>query len=233
MSNPNPNGDDPTKNGDQTNPSGTDLKGKVDEQGVPLDAEERAEYYKKLSEENDSKFRNSSKGAQELLDQKKVLEKENERLKTNRDPSHGGEVSQKDLDDLKTRQDEVERKQAIADNKQAFASQFKALIGKEEFKNIQSQRDSFESYAYQDENLQTPIEVLARSFQVEKGLIKDQKTDENDEGRPGIEEGTGGGSNNQPSGKKGYTSAQAEKLRKEDPRKYNRLVRDGKLNITD
>ena len=233
MDNPNPNGGDPTNNGDQPNPNGTDLKGKVDEKGVPLDAEERSEYYKNLSEENDSKFKNSSKGAQELLNKNKDLEQENGRLKANRDPSQGGEVSQKDLDDLKTRQDEVERKQAISDNKQAFASQFKTLVGKEEFKNIKSQRDSFEAYAYQDENLSTPIEVLARSFQVEKGLIKAQKPDENDEGRPGIEEGTGGGSNNQPSGKKGFTSAQAEKLRTEDPRKYNRLARDGKLNITD
>lgn len=232
MNNPKPNVDDPTGNGDPTNPNGTDLKGKVDEQGVPLDSSERAEYYKKLAEENDSKFRNSSKGAQELLDQKKVLEQENERLKINRDPSQEDKVSQSDLDEMKKRQEEIERKQAIQENKQAFASQFKALVAKEDFENIKGHRESFEAYAYQDENLSTQIEVLARSFQVEKGLIKN-KVKNDDEGRNGIENGTGGGDHNKQPAKKGYTSEQAEVIRKEDPRKYNRLVKEGKMRITD
>ena len=233
MDNPNPNVDDLTKNGDPTNPNGTeDLKGKVDEQGVPLDSSERADYYKKLADDNDTKFKNSSKGAQDLLNKNKGLEQENERLKTNRNPSQEDKVSQSDLDEMKKRQDEFERKQAIQENKQAFASQFKELVAKDDFENIKGHRESFEAYAYQDENLSTQIEVLARSFQVEKGLLKVQKKDD-DEGRGGIEDGTGGGDHNKQPAKKGYTSLQAETIRKEDPRKYNRLVKEGKMKITD
>ncbi len=234
MSDPNPNGGDPTGGaGDQTKSGGTEsLKGKVNEQGIPLDAEERADYYKKLSEEKDTKFKNSSKGAQELLQKTKILEQENERLKSH-NPSHKEEnVSLSEFNELKQRQEELERKQQVIENKRIFNEQCKSLLDQDEFKNIKNRRDEFEEYAYEDENLNTPIEVLARSFQVVKGLIKSEPPKEEDEGRSGIELGTGG-SRHQPANKKGYTSEQASKMRTENPRKYNKLVREGRLIISD
>ena len=233
----NPEGGDPTdpgKEGDPTNPKGAEsLKGKVDERGVPLDAEERADYYQKLSADNDTKFKNSSKGVQGLLDKNKNLEDENERLKTSQNPHKGDGVSQSDFDELKTRQDETERRQAVIENKREFERQFKELVSGDEFKNIKGRREEFEEYGYEAENLNTPIEVLARSFQVVKGLIKSEPPKEGDEGREGIEQGTGGGSKNQPVSKKGFTTEEVETMRKTDPKKYNRLIKEGKLIISD
>ena len=219
---------------DPTNQKGTEsLKGKVDEQGIPLDAEERAEHFKKLSEDNEAKFKNSSKGAQELLNKNKILAEENETIKKSRDPNHKEEnVSRSEIDEIKTRQDEIEKQQRLEANKREFNTQCKNLIEQDEFKNIGSLKDEFEEYAYKEENLNSPIEILARSFQVEKGLLKSKKEEEGDEGRKGLEAGTGGGDHSKPS-EKGYTNEQAEKMRTEDPKKYNRLAKEGRLNIVD
>ena len=235
MTDQNPSGGDLTgsgKGGDPTNQEGTEsLKGKVDERGIPLDVEERAEHFRKLSEDNETKFKNSSKGVQDLLSKNKHLETENERLKV-RSPHEEDKVSQNDFNELKERQDEIERKQRAEDNKREFGTQCKSLFEQEEFKNIKIHRGEFEEYAYKEENLNSPVEVLARSFQVVKGLIKSESQKEEDEGREGIERGTGGG-RNQPVSKKGYTAEQAELMRTEDPKKYNRLSREGKLNIVE
>ena len=221
---------------DPTNQAGTEsLKGKVDEQGIPLDAEERADHYRKLSEKTTSDFKeyqaNSSRGVQKLSDTNKTLEEENERLKA-QSPHKEDKVSREEFNEMITRQEDIDRKLAIEENKRAFNIQCKELFGQEEFKNIKNHRDEFEEYSYDQENLNVPIEVLARSFQVVKGLIKSEPPKEGDEGRQGIEVGTGGG-RHQPPAKGGYTSEQAEKMRTDDPKKYNRLSREGKLNIVD
>ena len=222
---------DPGKEGDPTNPEGAEsLKGKVNEQGIPLDAEERADHYRKLSADNETKFKNSSKGVQGLLDKNKNLEDENQRLKGG--SQHEEEaVSRDEFNELKTRQDESEKQQRMEENKRAFGIQCKNLFEQEEFKNIKSLKTEFEEYAYEEDNLGTTIEVLARSFQVVNGLVKSKTSKEEDEGRSGIEAGTGGG-NHKPS-EKGYTSEQAETMRTDDPKKYNRLVKEGRLNIVD
>jgi len=219
---------------DPTNQKGTEsLKGKVDEKGIPLDMEERAEHYRKLSENNDTKFKNSSKGALDLLDKNKILAQENEELKNPRDPKHKEEnVSRSEIDEIKKRQDEIEKQQRMEANKREFKSQCKNLFEQDEFKNIESLRNKFEEYAYDDDNLNTPIEILARSFQVVNKLLKPKESKEEDEGRKGLESGTGGGDHNKPS-EKGYTIERAEKMRTEDPRKYNRLSKEGKLKIVD
>jgi hypothetical protein len=234
-------GDDQNNSGkvdDPTNQKGTEsLKGKVDKQGIPLDAEERADHYKKLSEKTGSDFKeyqtNSSRGVQNLSDKNKILEDENQRLKGGSQSHEEENVSREEFSKLEKRQDETEKQQRVEANKREFGTQCKNLIEQEEFKNIKSRRAEFEEYAYEDENLNTPIEVLARSFQVVKGLIKSKPPEEGDgdEGRPGIEEGTGGG-DHKPS-EKGYTSEQAENMRTDDPKKYNRLVKEGKLKIVD
>lgn len=223
---------------DPTNQGGTEsLKGKVDERGIPLDAEERADHYKKLSEKTNSDFKeyqtNSSHGVQKLSDKNKILADENQRLKGGSQSHEEEAVSREEFNNLEKRQEETEKQQRMEANKRAFNSQCKELFEQEEFKNIKSLRAEFEEYAYEDDNLGSTIEVLARSFQVVNGLIesKTPKEEEGDEGRPGIEEGTGGG-NHKPS-EKGYTIEQAEKMRTDDPKKYNRLAKTGKLKIVD
>lgn len=235
MTDQNPSGGDPTgggKAGDPTNKEGTgSLKGKVDKQGVPLDAEERADYYQKLSADNHTKFQDSSRGVEGLLNKNKDLETENERLKT-QSPHKEDKVSREEFSQLEKRQEETEKQQRMEANKRVFNTQCKNLFEQDEFKNIKSLRAEFEEYAYEEDNLNVPIEILARSFQVVKGLLKSESPKEGDEGREGIEGGTGG-SRHQPPAKKGYTSEQVENMRLDDPKKYNRLSREGKLNIVD
>jgi len=244
------------------------LKGKKDEQGIPLDPDERADFYK-------DKFVDSSRGANTLLEKNKVLEEENNQLKdTNPDDqpivtpkpeqkpytaedlkksipgwnnlnieqqtailnSYG--AMQKDLDSIK------ETVAGIVDT-QAYQTNFTKLVNQPEFSKIAERKEKFREYAYREEHLNTPLDVLAKAFIVDEGLIEtkpepnpdpEQKPaaeDKNkDAGNEGLESGSGG-SKNPSSNKEGFTTEEAAKMRKEDPKKYNRLSREGKMKIID
>lgn len=118
----------------------------------------------------------------------------------------------------------------MADERQ-FNKDFKSLTGKEEFKSIADMRGEFEEFAYNEDNVGIKnIETVAKIFLADKGLNKTETQKE--EPRPGLEPG-GGSKTPKKTGTTEYTAEEAAKMRKEQPRKYNKLVSEGKLKIKD
>ncbi len=110
-----------------------------------------------------------------------------------------------------------------------YNKQFKALVGKEQWKSIAEHAEEFKEYAYKNENLQTPLETLAASFLYTKGLSDKQK-----EPKPqptGLEPGSGGGKGEGKTDKDGYTAEEIANIRTTDPKKYAQLAQSGKLKI--
>jgi hypothetical protein len=217
-----------------------ELKGKVDDNGVPRHPEERADYYK-------TKFSESSKGAQDLLKQKQDLEKENADLKkpkftqdelSNIIPGYdlltpdqqkaifeSWSNQQRDLDELKGQV-------ATMQDRQIFEDGFKELIKTEEFSILKKHRDSFKKYAYLDEYRGIDdLMIIARNYIMEKKLYTQKPEEENpkDPDRPGLDANRGG---IRPAPKHtGFTPEEITTMRTKDPQRYNRLAAEGKLKV--
>lgn len=235
MTNPNPN---PNPQGGQDGNSDpfADLRGKLDSNGVPLHPEEKAQYYER-------KFKDSSKGAQELLEKNKTLAEENDRLKNTYVPPapnnpSGDPYAPKNVDVLQKTVSDLQKTVASLLDNQQFERGWRSLILKPEFAKLAEHEADFKEFAYQNENLNSPLPILAKAFMVDNGLFGQSvpnpqdpdPSDDQDAGNPGLEGGTGGGDAPAPS-EPGYTAEEAAKMRQEDPKKYARLIREGKLKF--
>lgn len=233
------NGQDPNSPKDQYE----ELKGQVDEGGVPKHPEERAEYYK-------TKFGESTKGVQELLTKNQNLARENEDLKKPKftqdelstlipgynqlAPEQQKAIfeswsnMQRDLDGLKN------SVASIAD-RQAFEDGFKNLVRMEEFSVLKKHKDLFKAYAYSDEYKDIDdLSIIARSYIMEKKLYtpgEQAPVEPKEPERPGLDTTRGGF---KPSNKEeGFTQEEVAAMRTSDPQKYNRLAAAGKLKVKD
>ena len=120
-------------------------------------------------------------------------------------------------------------------DQERFKEEFNALIADPEYKILAKHRDAFKNFAYKDENLNTPMSILADSY-IYKNKLADKKDDDEDglseeekeAKRQGLEDGTGGSHRHTPP-KTGMTAAELAKLRTSDPKRYNRLARKGQL----
>lgn len=214
-----------------------------------MDAEQRALFYKDRAEASTAGF-NKYKGEKdtEVSDLKGKLEK------AEKSPKGGTALTEEELEEqvpgygaLSEREKDLV-KNTIAPfaknvsglqsqvekllDQQRFKEEFNTLIADPEYKVLAKHRDAFKTFAYKDENLNTPMSVLADSY-----IYKNKLTDKKDEGeeteeekaeRLGLEDGTGGSHRHTPP-KTGMTAAELAKLRTSDPKRYNRLARQGKL----
>jgi len=220
-----------------------ELRGKKDANGIPQHPEERAEFYKK-------KFADSSAGAQQLLEENKRLKEQTESQQAqSRDKFTETDLSREipDWDILTMEQkkaminsmgslmkdlEKVKAQVAEIVDEREFEKTFKKVTSEPEFLIIKKHKREFRDYAYQDSNLNVPLPILARSFLVDKNLIGAKPPETNqDAGLSGLDSGSGGDRKAPP--KTGYTSEEMETIRKTDPKKYNRLAREGKLVLKD
>lgn len=220
-----------------------ELKGQVDESGVPKHPEERAEYYR-------TKFGESTRGAQELLNKNQELSKELEDLKTPKFTQDELSKIIPGFDQLAPDQqkaifeswsndrrdiENLTRQVAILTDRQVFEDDFKALVKKEQYSILKKRKEDFKAFAYSDEYRGiNDLAIIADSYIVKKKLYETAPSEPkapNSTERPGLE-----------ATKTGYkpaptvgtmTAEQAAELRQKDPQKYNALAAAGKLKIAD
>lgn len=117
-------------------------------------------------------------------------------------------------------------------DEKVFNKEFKDLVKKEEWKKLSDLSEEFKEFAYKDENLEVPLATLAAAFLHSKGSgkTKTEKTPPE-----GIEKGGGGGKEATDHNKRGegFTAEEAATIRKTDPKRYSKLIREGKLKIKD
>lgn len=90
---------------------------------------------------------------------------------------------------------------------------------------------AFKDFACLPENIgQKNLENLTKQFLYEEP--KPETPPEEPEKKPGVEPGTGG-PKTPIVPKKGYTAEEAAKIRKDDPKRYNQLVAEGRMKIVD
>lgn len=227
-----------------------------------MDAEQRALYYKDRAEASTAGFNKfktekdtevttlkteletAKKGGPENKGTRTLTEEELEA----QIPGYGG-LSDREKDLVKNtiapfakNMTALESQVAKLLDQQRFKEEFNALIADPEYKVLAKHRDAFKVFAYKDENLNTPMAVLADSYIYKNKLTtatKPKDGEEDDEEDPnetpeekairlGLEDGTGGDHRHTPP-KTGMTAAELTKLRTTDPRRYNRLARQKKL----
>jgi hypothetical protein len=221
-----------------------ELKGVKDDSGIPKHPQERADYYQ-------TKFSESSRGAQELLNQNQNLNKEIEELKTPKfTPDELSKMipgydqlapeqqkaifdswsnTQRDLDTLKNQV-------AVLTDKQVFEDGFKNLVKTEQYSVLRKHKADFKDFAYSDEYRGIDdLAIITDSYIMKKKLYaptdKDPKDPNEPADRPGLEATKSGYKPTPAVG--GMTAAQAAELRKTNPQKYNALAATGKLKIID
>ena len=238
---------DKIKDGENPNPLKDpfeELKGQFDDNGIPKHPEERAEYYK-------TKFGESSKGVQDLLEKNRDLARENEDLKKPKFtqdelnkiiPGYdllAPEQQKAIFESWSNQQRDLESlKQSVAEisDRQIFEDGFKELTKTEEFSILKKHRDAFKKYAYSDQYRGIDdLMIIARNYIMEKKLYSQPENPEGDKPkdpeRPGLDSGRSG---IRPSGKsEGYTEAQLSEMRTKNPQEYNRLAAAGKLKVKD
>lgn len=218
-----------------------------------MDAEQKALFYKDRAEASTHGF-NSYKNEKDAEIGK--LSKDLEALKkggAGQDPNKGRTLTEEELEDvvpgyagLSEREKDLV-KSTIAPfaknvnalqgqvakllDKQRFNEELTELLATPEYNVLLKHKDAFKKYAYQDENLNTPLTVLADAY-IYKNKLVDEEDPNNDEhkDRKGLEGGAGGYRKTPP--KTGLTQEELQKLRTTDPRRYNRLAKEGKLAKT-
>lgn len=91
-----------------------------------------------------------------------------------------------------------------------------------QYPQIKERVDEFNDFLAERSNLS--VEDAADLFRIKKGLIEEKISE-----RKGLERPTGGPKTNVP--ESGYTSEEARRIRENDPKLYEKLVREGKLKI--
>ena len=129
-----------------------------------------------------------------------------------------------DADLRKEKQDRIKKEE-----EDRFERSFKKVLDSPAFaEDLKGREDEFKEFCYRDKNLgNTNLEVLAKSFLFD--VVKDRNKDEELKGRKGLETTTGGQKQTPP--KEGMTAEEVDALRKSNPRKYNEMIRDGKLKM--
>jgi len=211
-----------------------------------MDAEQRALYYKdraeastngfnKFKTEKDTEISTLSKSLEEAKKgndggRRTLTEEELEK----QIPGYGG-LSDREKDLVKNtiapfakNVNALEGQVAKLLDQERFKEEFNDLVSKDEYKVLAKHKDAFKKFAYQDENLNTPMALLADSYIFRNKLSTDNETPEQKREREGLEAGNGGGSNhNAP--KTEMNATELSNLRTSDPKRYNRLAREHKL----
>lgn len=215
-----------------------------------MDASQQALYYKDRAEASTHGF---NKFKEEKETEIGTLKTENEKLKNTgkEDPNKGRTLTEEELEDyvpgyagLSEREKDLV-KSTIAPfaknvnalqgqvakllDQQRFNEELTELLATPEYKVLLKHKDAFKKYAYQDENLNTPLTVLADAY-IYKNKLEEEDPNKDDPTRKGLEDGAGGDRKTPP--KQGFTQAELAHLRKTDPRRYNRLAKEGKLAKT-
>lgn len=251
MPNPNPNPNPAPQDGKDgvQNDPWEKLRGTKDANGVPQHPDEKAEFYKKKSD-------NSNVEAQRIIGENKSLLEENQKLKvvppqgnamntnidiTSKIPNWGTlspEQQTTILSSFGTLHNDVESmKGQVAKmlDRQNFDASYNALVLNDEFAILDTFKSEFIVEAYKGENLKTPLRTLAVAFLAEKGkwgTASDPNPTPSDAGRSGLDDGDAGNSA-PPAQQDTYTSQEASELRVADPKKWARLVSSKKLTIKD
>lgn len=184
------------------------------------------------------KFSESSKEALRLLDENKTL--------TQKLELEGATLSEKELRKLNPEYDEMteeekhnfkvevatKRRLAILEAKEKMRNDY-ATLPEEMRKKIEEKGgyDAFRDYACSSENAgQKSLLNIAKAYLFEEGP-KEPSPPKEPEPKPGLEP-DGGGPPAPDLPKEGEMTAEAAaKLRKENPREYNRLAREKRLKI--
>ncbi len=182
----------------------------------------------------ETKFKESAKGAQELLQQKKQLEAEKQRLEEElertrtRTPEPAQPAPQVNLQQpVQGMDEETLRLLKIAADGTKFELEFSEAVSK--YPKLAQHKEAFKMFAYQSENIQTPTALLASDYVIANRLFDEVEEEEPVAEEPALEPGVGGGRTAPP--KDGYSQEEAQHLRKTDPKQYNRLVQSGKMII--
>lgn len=184
----------------------------------------------------EKKFRESSRGAQQLLDRNKALEAENQRLQ---ELMNSQSVQNEVVQPVPQPEPQLTPSyQSVLDPETATLIQ--RVADREKFElefaqattrypQLSGRKEEFKQFAYQEDNLGVPTLQLAAEFILEKGLYSKPEENQDEMVEPALESGVGGDRQAPP--KDGYTVDEAKHLRETDPRKYNRLIREGKMKI--
>ena len=120
-----------------------------------------------------------------------------------------------------------------------FNKELATAIKSEGMELLKEHEEEFRTFAYEEQNLKVPFNHVANSFILKKTRELGAGGNANQEGQTkkpkGMEGSTGGGKElgKNAGGSLEVTSSEAKKLRQEDPRRYNELVKKRKLKITD
>lgn len=121
-------------------------------------------------------------------------------------------------------------------DKLAFSEQLEVLKADTANAVIAQNEKEFKAFAYKDENLKVPMEILVNAFKgMKAGAVNNAGQNNAGEQKPqqkraGMENSTAGqGSSG--NGVQEMTPEAARDMRTKDPRKYNELARAGKLKI--
>lgn len=209
-----------------------------------MDAEQRALYYKDRAEAQTHGFNKfKTEKETEVGTLKKQLE-----AKGDEDPNKGKRtLTEEELEDvvpgyagLSEREKDLVKSTIapFAKNVSALQGQVAKLLDQERFKEeintlladpkykvLLKHKDEFKKFAYQDENLNTPLKTLANSYIYENELKEEDEPEHKD--RKGLEDGAGGG--DKAPTKKHLTSEELAKIRTTDPRRYARMAKNGQI----
>ena len=120
---------------------------------------------------------------------------------------------------------EIDRENRVRklEEKAAWEGDFKTLLAKPEYASLKEKEADFKAFAYANPTVKS-LEILAQSFLFKSG-VKVEET-ETPPKRQGLEKPTKGPVE---TSQVGLTLAQITALRKEQPKRYLKMVREGKL----
>lgn len=144
---------------------------------------------------------------------RKEAEEEAERLK-NLAPSENSDVFSDEGRALKGEISVLNQKLSDIERKEARREV------ENEFPVIKDKKDEFNEFLEDEENKRLSIKKAAKLFLAEKGLLNPETPE-----RKGLETPTSGGKKPEP----GLSDEEKENIRKTDYRKYEQLIREGKI----
>jgi len=118
-------------------------------------------------------------------------------------------------------------------DKLTFNEQLEVIKADPTNKIIIDNEKEFKAFAYKDENLKLPLEVLKNAFvgmKLQSANNQNQGQNNQPPAPQGMEDGSAGQGQGSDTASE-MTAEQARDLRTKEPRKYNALVRTGKLKI--
>jgi len=122
---------------------------------------------------------------------------------------------------------EIDRENRVRqlEEKQAWEGDFRTLLAKPEYASLKEKEADFKAFAYKNPTVKS-LEILAQSFLFKSGVPAKPVAPVETPKRPGLEKPTKGPVEVPQAG---LTLAQITALRKEQPKRYLQMVREGKL----